>query len=556
MNLLRLSSYILSLCIALTASAQCDSMLQKLDKIISCSEIFETEKKQRIEIIKRRLSDNQSIDNLHNTYRRLYDEYESYICDSARAYINRDISLARQHNRQDWLNSAIIKKARILSTSGLFNESIRQIHLIDRASLSKQDLSEYYKIVENTYLYLSEYTNDDEYTPQYLQMVETYRDSSMLMLQPGTFKHMISIAQNLIQQRQYQEARSVLLEYVQKLSDDTRGYAVVYSTLAYIHYLEGNERQRLDCLIHSAIADIKGVIKENTALRQIAEILYERGDLDRANRYVKKSLADATFFNGRMRNMQATRMLPLIDEAHRIQQEQQYRTIKNHLIIISLLSVFLIASVCFIFRQMKRISHAHGNMKKINDELNDLNKELTLVNQRLQSANASLSEANCIKEEYIGRFIDLCSTYISETDSYRKNLHRKATTGKAEEVLQTLRSAKFIDNTYDEFYRTFDTAFLKIFPSFIEAFNSLLPENRHIRPKPDEKLNTELRIYALIRLGFNDCTKIAGFLRCSVSTIYTYRSRIKNNSLHRNDFEERIMTIGSFTQSIEPQTKP
>lgn len=141
----------------------------------------------------------------------------------------------------------------------------------------------------------------------------------------------------------------------------------------------------------------------------------------------------------------------------------------------------------------------------------------------------------------------MCSTYISEIDSYRKTLHRKAATGKIDEVVQTLKSKQFIDDAYDEFYRNFDASFLNIFPSFVESFNLLFPKNERIIPRPGEKLNTELRIYAIIRLGINDSTKIANFLRCSVSTIYTYRSRIKNHSLYRDDFEERIMSISSFS---------
>ncbi len=551
MNCLRLIPIVLTLIyanITVLAQTPCDSMLRILDMTIASSSEFEKEKELRIDIIKNELKQSPlSLDDRHSIYRRLYDEYESYICDSARAYINRDIELARKSGRQDWLNYASIKKARILSTSGLFTESIDQIRSIDRACLSTENLSEYYKTIENTYLYLSEYSFDDEYTPQYLHLVKVYRDSSMQQLKPGSFSHMITTAQGLIQQRKLEEAKTTLLAEAQRLPDDTRNYAVLFATLSYAYELEKNTDARMECLIRSAIADIKSVTKENTALRQIAEILYERGDLNRANQYVKKSLADATFFNGRMRNMQATRMLPMIDDAHQKKQEEQYSTIKHYLFIISLLSLFLIISIYLIVRQMKRVSRAHDRMKEINQELHDLNEELIAVNHRQQATNTSLRESNCIKEEYIGRFIELCSTYISEIDSYRKTLHRKAATGKIDEVVQTLKSKQFIDDAYDEFYRNFDASFLNIFPSFVESFNLLFPKNERIIPRPGEKLNTELRIYAIIRLGINDSTKIANFLRCSVSTIYTYRSRIKNHSLYRDDFEERIMSISSFS---------
>lgn len=533
--------------VAIAATPPCDSLLDELDTTIANSSEYEKEKRLHIDIIKNELNKSSlSDDERYGIYRRLYNEYESYICDSARYYINLCLTLGRQANKQNWINYSQIKKARILSRSGLFTESIDQIRAIDRTSLSKEQLTEYYKTIENTYLYLSEYSHDDEYTPQYLNKVKVYRDSSMALLQPSTFNQLITTTQGFIQQGQLSKAKILLQNYADSIPDNSREYAVVCSTLSYAFELEGNTDERMAWLIRSAIADIKSVTKENTALRQIAEMLYESGDLARANRYVKKSLADATFFNGRMRNMQSTRMLPMIDEAHQEFQDIQHRKVKTYLFVISILSVFLVVAIYLIFRQMKRVSRAHDKMKEINSELNKLNEELLMVNRQQQETCTSLRESNCIKEEYIGRFIELCSTYISEMDSYRKMLNHKAMTGKIDEVTRTLKSKQFIDDSYTEFYRNFDESFLSIFPTFVESVNSMFTEDKRIIPKPTEKLNTELRMYALIRLGINDCTKIANFLRCSVSTIYTYRSRIKNQSLYRDDFEERIMAISSL----------
>lgn len=183
---------------------------------------------------------------------------------------------------------------------------------------------------------------------------------------------------------------------------------------------------------------------------------------------------------------------------------------------------------------------------KINNELHLLNSELKRANREQQRSNNLLYEANSIKEEYIGRFLGLCSTYIDKLEAYRRMLNKKATSGKMDELYKTLKSTRLVEEELNEFYRNFDSSFLKIFPHFVEEFNALLPEEEKIILKQDEHLTTKLRIYALIRIGINDSAEIASLLRYSITTIYTYRSKLKKSSLHKEDFEHKIMEIGAF----------
>ena len=278
----------------------------------------------------------------------------------------------------------------------------------------------------------------------------------------------------------------------------------------------------------------------------MAELLYEEGDVERANNYMKKNVADASLYNARLRNVQASKMLPVIDRSYQMEKEQQRRKLQVFLSVISILSVFLITTIGYIVRQMKKLAKARREVVCANEELQKLNGELVKANRRQKLMNDALTEVNCIKEEYIGRFLGLCSAYIDKLETYRRMLNKKAASGKVEELYKTLKSSQFIDDELKEFYRNFDNSFLNIFPDFVECFNLLLPQDEAIVPKQDERLTTELRIFALIRLGITDSAKIAGFLRYSITTIYTYRSKLKNKSLHRDDFEERVMEIGSF----------
>lgn len=96
----------------------------------------------------------------------------------------------------------------------------------------------------------------------------------------------------------------------------------------------------------------------------------------------------------------------------------------------------------------------------------------------------------------------------------------------------------------EELLKHFDKAFLNLFPNFVSTYSALFREEDKVKLKEDELLNTDLRIFALIRMGINDNEKIAHILQYSVNTINAYKTRIKNKSLVPNEeFEKRIMEI-------------
>lgn len=530
---------------AVAAEARLDSLLSVLDDVILHSRQFEAEKQRHIASIRQSLSaralspEEEYAVNFH-----LHDEYETYICDSALHYINRNIEIAGMLGRNDWLVESKLKKAHLLAVSGLYAEGIALLQTIDRKDIVGSRLLDYYTAYENIYLYHAEYAQDDEYRPHYLKLRACYLDSILHIVPPGTYMHAVVQAPLLIDQGRYEEARSVLRHFLPQLNRQTRDYAVLTSVLAFACEPDRPVSERKYYLAESAIADIRCVVKENNSLRVLAELLYEEGDLERANRYMKKSMADATFYNARLRNIQASRMLPLIDNAYQREKEAQRQKLYVSLWVISALSLFLIAAVIFVIGQMKKLARARREVVEANRELQKLNEDLTAANLRQQEMNGSLTEANCVKEEYIGRFLGLCSAYIDKWETYRKMLNKQAGAGKLDELYRQLKSSRFIDEALKDFYREFDNAFLNIYPHFVESFNRLFPPEEQVVPKQGERLSTELRIYALIRLGISDSSRIASFLRCSITTIYTYRSKLKNKSLYRGNFEAEVMKIG------------
>lgn len=253
-------------------------------------------------------------------------------------------------------------------------------------------------------------------------------------------------------------------------------------------------------------------------------------DLDRAYRYIQCSMEDAHFYNNRLRIVQISEKLPIIVQAFQEKSEKEKSRITFALVIITILSVCTIALLGYVYKQMKLVKRSRHELQTLNDTLNRL--------------NTKLNEANHTKEEYVGLFIDLCSSYIDKLDKYRERVKRKLMTKQVDDLYKMVNSTRHIETELEDFFHSFDNAFLKLFPTFIEDFNRLLSENEGIWPKKGELLNRELRIFALIRLGINDSSRIASFLRYSPQTIYNNRTKVRNKARNRECFEKDILGIG------------
>jgi Mg2+ and Co2+ transporter CorA len=277
-------------------------------------------------------------------------------------------------------------------------------------------------------------------------------------------------------------------------------------------------------------------------MQALAILLYESGDLNHAYKYIKYSLEDAIFCNARLHTFQISKIYPIINETYLEKEYKQKAQLRFYLLLTTVLSFSLIIAIVYVYRQMKKLNKARKELSNINLQLKELNGQL-------QDYNQKLSEANHIKEEYIGHFLDTCSTYIDKLDNYRKTLNRKASDHKMEELFRMLKSSEMVEKELAELYQNFDNIFLFLFPTFVDDFNALLLPKERFERKQGELLNAEMRIFALIRLGITDSSKIAKFLRYSNNTIYNYRAKIKNKSaIPREDFEKAILKIGSFSK--------
>lgn len=506
-----------------------DSLLTVLDKTISKVAEYDSAKEQEILSLKSMLNTSAPGPDRHTIYFQLFKEYEPYVFDSAMYYVKQHLEYSLMQHDISWVNECKMQLARMYSTYVRFNDAIDLLNSINKTGFSDIQLGSYYSAMGEIYTYWEEYASSDM-EERYRALKETYQDSAILIVPKNTYAYDINYGRRCIDMRQFDKAERALLPYLPQVEKDTRDYAILTSIIAYLYELKGDEEKQLEFLALSAIADIKASIKENTSLGLLASALMQKGDITRANRYIKKSMDDANFYNARLRNIQVSKILPIIDSAYQLEKDKHQKYQRTALIVILILSLFLVSVIVYLIRQMRKLARTR--------------KEIIIANRELRQLNKYLKETNHIKEEYIGRFMNQCSVYIDKLENFRKALNKKASAKKLDELYDMLKSSQLIEDELKEFYETFDTSFLYLFPDFVNQFNNLLPEEDRVKPKQENSLTVELRIFALIRLGITDSAKIASFLRYSITTIYNYRSKYRNKALiGRERFEETVGTL-------------
>lgn len=527
------------------ANGGLDSLLNVLDQTIREHDVSVIQRESRIRHLQE-LAEGVEYNSAehYNLNHQIYKEYKSFICDSAIHYLNENIRIAESMQDIDRQVESKLQLSYLLASAGMYTESIDVLKSVDRREVASHFIPDYYSCFDRVYGELSVYTQDKTLSGHYWDISQAYRDSLYAILPPQSDEYQAMTETQLRDGHKYDEALKINDLRLAAAEPNTPQYALVTYHRSLI-YKNSNDRTREEMnLCLSAISDIRSAIKDHASLWMLAQLLYEDGDMERAYQYMRFSWNATKFYNARLRSWQSADVLSLIDKTYQAMIEKQNDRLQENLLLITALMVLLIVALAHIYRQIKKLSAARNHLQTANNQLNALNDELREMNHCLSSTNAELSESNQIKEEYIARFIKLCSTYINRLDAYRRMVNKKISAGQIAELLKITRSQDALDEELEELYANFDTAFLHLFPDFVKKFNELLLDSEQIILKKNELLNTELRIFALIRLGIEDSSQIAEFLRYSVNTIYNYRAKVKNKARgSREDFEDLVRKI-------------
>lgn len=528
---------ILLFCITISYNANADrsydSLLVKLNSVLEQKNRIDAKKLKRIDGLKRQLSTSTNLDPTlrYNIYLKLYNEYKSFNYRQAFYYAQQLQQMGRVMHDPVKVAYSKVKVGFILLSSGMFKETFDSLKTIQANLLPDSIRKEYYFLTARAYYDLADFDRDSLYTILYHQRAEQYIDSAATFVNPRSFESVYFTGLRYLKAGNTPKATVELQRLMNSYKLNDREYAVTASTLSDIYIRTAKKDSAICLLILAAIADIKSATKEATAMLTLSQLLYQNGDIEKAYIYSKQAMEDAAYYGARQRELQVGAILPVI-AAERINSvENQRRALFFYAALLTLLIVIIIVFAVIIYKQLRKLRIADEVIKE--------------ANVNLQQTIRQLNEAERIKEEYIGYYVNLISEYISKLDNFKRSVDTKLAAKRYDEIRLLVDNIN-LNQEREQLFVNFDRAFLKLFPHFVTDYNALFIEENQVNLLPSQLLNTDLRIFALVRLGISDPVKIANILSYSVNTIYNYKTRIKSRSKVENDaFELAIMAINS-----------
>lgn len=532
--------------------ASVDSLLRQIDTAIEQTDKYVQKKTERIDDLHAKLAKAETLSAKYELSYQLYSEYLPFVNDSALFYLEQCTDIARQMNDPSKTGGCMSLMALCCSNAGIYLESETILKTINPSQLHDIDLGLYYYAYGHVSSQLAYYGKFANMRKQYAEASTRYFTLAQQHL-PSNHKY-VYLSQEMMPRNHNntKQPLSINNKWLQQVESGSTEYAIV----AYYRYLDykamGDSIQMMYWLAESVLSDVKNAVMDQGSVWEMANQLMARGDVDRSYRYICFTSDCADRFGSRQRLSHISPLLSRIAQVYKAKEERSNRSLRYTITAISILSLLLLAALAYVHRKRNQLAITRDHLAISNTQLQDSNTQLSSLNAKLSSLNSQLytlntqlSEANRVKDEYVGRFLRLCSVYIDKLEDIRKKVTKRVKNRQYAELVELTRSSEFTNKESNELYENFDTAFLQLFPTFVADFNALLkPDNRITQPD-NNTLNTTIRIFALIRLGITDSSKIAEFLHYSVNTIYNYRANIKNGAVgDRAEFEDKVKKIG------------
>ncbi|MDH8702399.1 hypothetical protein M2138_001763 [Dysgonomonadaceae bacterium PH5-43] len=509
-----------------------DSIFAELDNVMANKAVYLEQKEKDIAELKKMLdipniTDVQKFD----IYSKIHNEYYYYTPDSAKAYLLKNLKLVESfEDRKTLMVSLNLSLVSMYSTEGLYIEAINLLDSIRPYAEEVNMLGQYFARYKQLFYF---------YSAQYNSLPQEYFDyQDSLIRVTGKNANPLLIAEKLTDEGNVEKAREIIIPYYNETENGTHKRAMVANSMGRTYVKDKDYENQKKYFAIAAINDMKSSVREHESFRSLAIACFETNNIDRAYRYISQSMEDALTTRFNMRMVEASQFFPIIEKAYQSKVEAEKNKFRLLSAFTGIIAIFLIIGIVYIYKQMKKIDMIRKSLK-------DTNKQLKTINEDIGQINIELSEANLLKETYITEFLNVCSLYVKKIEKFQNTLNKKIMERKFEELSSMLKSRDLIETELKELLGLFDQVFLKLYPDFIDEINKLLPLQEQFVLKNTNAMNTELRIFALIRLGITDSNAIAEFLHYSIKTIYNYRTRLRNKAIiPAEDFENRIKQIG------------
>ncbi len=499
-----------------SAEYDIEGVLDKLDDAVANSDFYYRRRAYCIDSIKKSMPDS-TVSLRIARYERIGDEFSLFDNDSVLIYYSRGLNAAIECGCDSLIDVFRLKLSSHMPIAGFVTLATTYYESVDTAGMSDDMKYLYFRSGRDMnyfigILYRSFSSDPDIWTRHILEC-----QRNMIEFQDKTTdRYSMDMCDYYFLTNRSSQAWETLIMLLDRASPDTYIYASVARSLARIAGQRGDTDALKYYLAVAARVDITSGTREVSSLQQLAALLFKENDVYRAYGYMTASLNNAAECNAVARIREISPQLPLISRSH--EKLMDWWTVA-YAVIISVLATCIIVIIVIAYSLVRHL-------------------------RRMKAMQSRLVDANRAKEVYISQFMVLCSVYMEKLNQFNSLVNRKIGSGQTDELYRLTRTGKLVEEQTRDFYPVFDDAFLHIYPTFVDEVNSLLLPSGKIVLKDGERLNTDLRILACIRLGLVDANRISQILNYSVNTIYSYRNRLRNRAINRDTFESDLMRLG------------
>ena len=521
-------------------------LLERIDYMIDNDQHYQDIKEKELKHLKQ-----QALDAEDNKTRLLfldsiYRAYSAYRYDSAYAYMKRGLELAEKCKDSYYITLNKINQASVLSVRGFYSKAEVLLQTLNPETMPYKLKLYYYFTYAWIYNYWESYAKISDFAAEFCTKKKHYMD---LLLQNFKEDRRNTVYYNyLLGERIYldeptsRKSLTLFLKAMKMSPAKSRIHAMSAYGAARYYKLTGKFDLYEKYLVEASVSDGLCQLKETVALQKLAYYLFKKDENNckLAAKYIQHTMEDAQFFNNQLRMMEISNILPVIATANQQAAERSRARILTGFITVSAALIIIIILAFVNNRQKNKLKKNKQEIEEQNRKQIEMNGQLSEMNNQLTELNQQLIETNIKRETYLRLFIDISAAYIDKLADYRKLVSRKIKANQAADLLKSLNTHKLEEEETQMFYNRFDKAFMELYPGFVTELNKLLLPESQLEVPTTHTLTTEIRIYALMRLGVTDSQEIATLLHYSTQTIYNYKSGMRAKAINRDTFESDV----------------
>lgn len=512
----------------------------QLNDVLTHSEEYRNAKLARIDSLKNISAVDPT--RKYGLLKQLYEEYSHLSFDSTFVVAHDMLKLAQASGNPDTIADARIMMSKMYISGGYFREADHAINELDTAGLSKEMklkwmVARFSLEFENGFFFGWRFFDPDEaevnMSRLYDEIVPMLTDDSYEMYQIKTAR--------AFSRHEFNEGENYGGILLMKTPKNTMDYVAALGNIGYNKMGHGDYIGGMKAMTESAIEGIKAGSNNYSSLRKIAELVYATGDVETASRFIGIAMHNAMGYNSKYRIIESAKGYPMIVRTLQRNEKKNQQTLQIIVVVMCLVIITLICAGIYIQKQRRKAHEQADRIERRNRQIEEKNREIEKQKKEIEEFNLIFKENHIIAGQLMGRMIAANAQSTAQLDKLRKDAKLKLKTNHPEGIIDSIDACrKEIDNIYPDI----DESLLAYLPNFAQQFNDIFPDENKYELTNPRKLPTEMRIFALWRIGVKKNEDIAACLGYSLNTIKTYKTKIiAASKLKKEDFYDRVMQI-------------